>query len=104
MRRQRPLELRLASLRKRQLHRHLGLPIRQHRHADTAIMRVSDGFGNAQAEATALADLSKTLYKMKKSLNRAEIGVVAKRLESLGLNIPIPKGIDPSKMGKMRRG
>ncbi len=56
------------------------------------------------SEATALADLSKTLYKMKKSLNRAEIGVVAKRLESLGLNIPIPKGIDPSKMGKMRRG
>lgn len=56
------------------------------------------------AEATALADLSKTLYKMKKSLNRAEIAVVAKRLESLGLNIPIPKGIDPSKMGKMRRG
>lgn len=56
------------------------------------------------AEATALADLSKSLYKMKKSLNRAEVGVVAKRLESLGLNIPIPKGIDPSKMGKMRRG
>jgi uncharacterized membrane protein YeaQ/YmgE (transglycosylase-associated protein family) len=55
-------------------------------------------------EATQLADLTKTLYKMKKSLNRAEIGVVAKRLESLGLNIPIPKGIDPSKMGKMRRG
>jgi hypothetical protein len=41
---------------------------------------------------------------MKKSLNRAEIGVVAKRLESLGMNIPIPKGIDPSKLGKMRRG
>jgi hypothetical protein len=55
-------------------------------------------------EATQLADLTKTLYKMKKSLNRSEIGVVAKRLESLGLNIPIPKGIDPSKMGKMRRG
>lgn len=56
------------------------------------------------AEATALPDLSKTLYKMKKSLNRAEISVVAKRLESLGMNIPIPKGIDPSKLGKMRRG
>lgn len=56
------------------------------------------------AEATALADLSKTLYKTKKSLNRAEISVVAKRLESLGMNIPIPKGIDPTKMGKMRRG
>lgn len=56
------------------------------------------------AEATALADLTRELYKMKNSLNRAEIGVVAKRLESLGMNIPIPKGIDPTKMGKMRRG
>lgn len=56
------------------------------------------------AEATALPDLSRSLYKMKKSLNRAEISVVAKRLESLGMNIPIPKGIDPTKLGKMRRG
>lgn len=55
-------------------------------------------------EATNLANLSRELYKMKKSLNRAEIGVVAKRLESLGMNIPIPKGIDPTKLGKMRRG
>ena len=55
-------------------------------------------------EATQLPDLSKTLYKMKKNLNRAEISVVAKRLESLGMNIPIPKGIDPTKLGKMRRG
>lgn len=55
------------------------------------------------SEATALEDLSRELYKMKKSLSRGEIGVVAKRLESLGLNIPIPKGIDPSKLGKMRR-
>lgn len=56
------------------------------------------------SEATGLADLSKALYKMKKSLNRAEISVVSKRLESLGMNIPIPKGIDPTKLGKMRRG
>jgi uncharacterized membrane protein YeaQ/YmgE (transglycosylase-associated protein family) len=56
------------------------------------------------SDATNLADLNRHLYKMKKSLNRAEIGVVAKRLESLGMNIPIPKGIDPSKLGKMRRG
>jgi hypothetical protein len=56
------------------------------------------------AEATNLADLNGHLYKMKKTLNRAEVGVVAKRLESLGMNIPIPKGIDPSKLGKMRRG
>jgi len=56
------------------------------------------------AEATGLADLSKTLYKMKKSLTRAEISVVGKRLESLGMNIPIPKGIDPTRLGKSRRG
>jgi hypothetical protein len=56
------------------------------------------------SEATKLADLTRELYKMKKALNRAEIGVVAKRLESLGMNIPIPKGIDPTKMGKVRRG
>ncbi len=56
------------------------------------------------SEATALADLTRELYKMKKALNRSEISVVAKRLESLGMNIPIPKGIDPRKMGKMRRG
>ncbi|CAB4560413.1 unannotated protein [freshwater metagenome] len=55
-------------------------------------------------DATKLQDLSKALYKMKKNLNRAEISVVAKRLESLGMNIPIPKGIDPTKLGKMRRG
>lgn len=54
--------------------------------------------------ATALADLAKTLYKSKKVMNRSEISAVAKRLESLGMNIPIPKGIDPSKLGKMRRG
>ena len=53
--------------------------------------------------ATALPDLSKTLYKMKKSLNRSEVSLVAKRLDSLGMNIPIPKGMDPSRLGKMRR-
>lgn len=56
------------------------------------------------SEATQLADLTRELYRMKKALNRSEISVVSKRLESLGMNIPIPKGIDPSRMGKMRRG
>ncbi len=74
------------------------------------VLRVAPGapvnfaYVTNDAESTALADLSRTLYKMKKSLNRSEIGVVAKRLESLGMNIPIPKGIDPNKLGKMRRG
>lgn len=54
--------------------------------------------------ATKLADLSKTLYKKKKVMSRGEISAVAKRLESLGMNIPIPKGIDPNRLSKMRRG
>jgi hypothetical protein len=54
--------------------------------------------------ATALPDLSKTLYKMKRKLSRAEVSLVAKRLDSLGMNLPIPKGMDPTKLGKMRRG
>jgi hypothetical protein len=54
--------------------------------------------------ATALPDLSKTLYKMKRTMSRAEVSLVAKRLDSLGLNMPIPKGMDPTKLGKMRRG
>lgn len=55
-------------------------------------------------DATKLADLAKTLYKKKKVMSRAEISAVAKRLESLGMNIPIPKGIDPNRLNKMRRG
>ncbi|MFM6971547.1 MAG: DUF4191 domain-containing protein [Rhodoluna sp.] len=55
-------------------------------------------------EATKLADLAKALYKKKKVMSRGEISAVAKRLESLGMNVPIPKGIDPNRLGKMRRG
>lgn len=55
-------------------------------------------------DATKLPDLPKTLYKMKKSLNRSEISIVSKRVESLGMNIPIPKGMDPGRAAKMRRG
>lgn len=57
----------------------------------------------SDAEAVALPDLTRTLYKMKKVMNRGEVSVVAKRLESLGMNIPIPKGIDPKKMRMQRR-
>jgi hypothetical protein len=55
------------------------------------------------AEAVKLPDLSRSLYKMKRVMNRAEISVVAKRLESLGMNIPIPKGMDPTKLRAQRR-
>lgn len=51
-----------------------------------------------------LYNLLKTIYKLKKSLRRAEVTAVANRLESLGgLSIPIPKGIDPMKVRPPKR-
>jgi hypothetical protein len=47
--------------------------------------------------------LTKAIYKLEKTLSRAEISVVNKRLAGLGLNIPIPKGIDPNRMRAGRR-
>jgi hypothetical protein len=51
-----------------------------------------------------LYKLLKTVYKLKKSLRRAEVTAVANRLESLGgLAIPIPKGIDPMRVRPPKR-
>jgi uncharacterized membrane protein YuzA (DUF378 family) len=50
-----------------------------------------------------LAKLGRTILKLKRSLNRSEVSVVANRLESIGLNVPVPKGIDPSRMRAPRR-
>ncbi|MEN9706996.1 MAG: hypothetical protein RIS31_562 [Actinomycetota bacterium] len=47
------------------------------------------------AHAVKLADIRKTVAKLPKSLKRNEIKVVAARLAALGVNMPIPKGIDP---------
>ena len=46
----------------------------------------------------------KTVYKLGKTLKRAEVAVVANRLDALGgLSIPIPKGIDPTKVRAPKR-
>ena len=58
---------------------------------------------NQDPSSTPLHALTKTIYKLKKALNRTEISVVNKRLAGLGLNIPIPKGIDPNRMRPGRR-
>ncbi len=50
-----------------------------------------------------LAKLGRTILKLKRSLNRGEVSVVANRLDSIGMNIPVPKGIDPSRMRAPRR-
>ena len=58
---------------------------------------------NQDPSSTQLHNLTKTIYKLKKALTRAEITVVNKRLAGLGLNIPIPKGIDPNRVRPGRR-
>lgn len=49
--------------------------------------------------------LLKTVYKLKKSMTRAEVSAVANRLSSLGTGsaLPIPKGIDPMKVRAPKR-
>ena len=60
-------------------------------------------FVNSDPASTPLHNLTKTIYKLKKTLTRAEVSVVNKRLQGLGLNIPIPKGIDPNRVRPGRR-
>jgi hypothetical protein len=58
---------------------------------------------NDQPESVPLYRLTKAIYKLKRTLSRAEISVVNKRLAGLGMNIPIPKGIDPNRIRAGRR-
>jgi hypothetical protein len=58
---------------------------------------------NQDPGSTQLHSLTKTIYKLKKTLTRAEISLVNKRLGGLGMNIPIPKGIDPNRIRPGRR-
>lgn len=55
------------------------------------------------AEGTRLMKLSTTLLKMKRVLNRNEVGAIDKRLSALVTAMPIPKGIDPKRMRPQRR-
>lgn len=49
--------------------------------------------------------LLKTVYKLKKTLNRTEVSAVANRLSALSsaTSLPIPKGIDPNKIRAPKR-
>lgn len=74
------------------------------------VSRIAPGVGThafyvipGDEKSVPLAKLGRTILKLKRTLNRGEVSVVANRLESIGLNIPVPKGIDPSKMRAQRR-
>lgn len=50
-----------------------------------------------------LANLSRTVLKLKTALNRREIRETHNRLSSMGLRLPLPKGIDPMRVRMPRR-
>jgi hypothetical protein len=53
--------------------------------------------------STKLIKLVSRIYGQKRILNRTEVALVFKRLETVGLKLPIPKGIDPNRMRASRR-
>lgn len=53
--------------------------------------------------STKLAKIRIEVNKLKKTLNRSELSEVNKRLSTLKLNVPMPKGIDPTRMRMQRR-
>lgn len=64
------------------------------------IHRVFVGMDEGQIR---LHNLNKSMRKLKGKLRRREIQIVAKRLEALGNNMPIPKGIDPLRFRPSRK-
>ena len=62
-------------------------------------------FTSQDGEGVPLAQLHKKVSKLKRTLNRAEINAVQNRLASIDSRsgLPIPKGIDPTKMRASRR-
>ena len=54
-------------------------------------------------QSVKLIKLVNTIYGHKRGLNRTEVSVVHKRLETVCLKLPIPKGIDPNRMRAQRR-
>ena len=52
---------------------------------------------------TPLGKLAREIMRLKRKLNRSEVSAVNARLQALGMNLPIPKGIDPNKMRASRR-
>ena len=62
-------------------------------------------YTSQDGEGVPLAQLHKKVSKLKRTLNRAEINAVQNRLASIDSRsgLPIPKGIDPTKMRASRR-
>lgn len=55
------------------------------------------------SSGTPLVSLGREIMRLKRTLNRSEVSAVNSRLQALGMNLPIPKGIDPARMRPSRR-
>jgi len=75
------------------------------------VQRVASGvtvhmfYSSQDGEGIPLGELHKKVNKLKRTLNRSEIQAVQNRLSALDtrFGLPIPKGIDPTKMRASRR-
>ena len=63
-----------------------------------SVLRVGPG-----EDAVKLGQINRRLGRLKGKLTRAEVLGVSNRLESLGTGVPIPKGVDPTRMRPSRR-
>ncbi|MEN9714837.1 MAG: hypothetical protein RJA35_304 [Actinomycetota bacterium] len=50
-----------------------------------------------------LGDLAKTIFKLPKVVRTAELGEINRRLSTMRLNVPVPKGIDPTRVRGMSK-
>jgi hypothetical protein len=53
--------------------------------------------------STRLHDIRTTIFKLKKVVRSSELGEINRRLSTLRLNVPVPKGVDPTKMRGMSK-
>jgi hypothetical protein len=75
------------------------------------VQRVASGvsvhtfYSSQDGEGVPLVQLHKKVTKLKRTLNKSEILAVQNRLSALDtrFGLPIPKGIDPTKMRASRR-
>ncbi len=63
-----------------------------------SVLRVGTEEGSVR-----LSQVNRRLGRLKGRLTRAEVLAVSNRLESLGSGVPLPKGIDPTKVRPVRR-
>ncbi|WP_375389861.1 DUF4191 domain-containing protein [uncultured Amnibacterium sp.] len=63
-----------------------------------SVLRVGSDEGSIR-----LSQINRRLGRLKGKLTRAEVLAVSNRLESLGGGVPMPKGVDPTKLRPVRR-